>query len=135
MAGGRLAEAITYARERQVGEGVVTDFQGIQWTVADAYSKLYAASLARDQAARLADLDQDHALETTLAKKLAIDAAEYAVNESFGLVGGYGLYESTPFQQILSDMKVLRVAGGSLEILRNYIARRVLRSDDYEGLA
>jgi len=130
-----LAEAITYAREREVGEGVVTDFQGIQWIVADAYGKLYAASLARDRAAQLADLDQEHALETTLAKKLAIDAAEYAVNESFALVGGYGLYEDTPFQQIFSDMKVLRVAGGSLEILRNYIARRVLRSDDYEGLA
>lgn len=129
-----LAEAITYARERKVGQGVVTDFQGIQWTVADAYGKLYAASLARDRAAYLAESDQDHSLETTLAKKLAIDAAEYAVNESFGLVGGFGLYEATPFQQILSDMKVLRVAGGSLEILRNYIARRVLRSDDYEGL-
>jgi hypothetical protein len=32
-------------------------------------------------------------------------------------------------------MKVLRVAGGSLEILRNYVARRVLRSDTYEGMA
>jgi hypothetical protein len=32
-------------------------------------------------------------------------------------------------------MKVLRVAGGSLEVLRNYIARRVLRGDTFEGLA
>jgi alkylation response protein AidB-like acyl-CoA dehydrogenase len=131
-----LAEAITYAKDRQVGkEGKVVDFQGIQWIVANCYSELYAASLARDRAAMLAEGDQEHALETTLAKKLAIDAAEHAVNESFALIGGHGLYEDTPFRQILCDMKVLRVAGGSLEILRNYIARRVLRSEHYEGLA
>ncbi len=131
-----LAEAIDYARDRQVGESSkVVDFQGIQWIVADCYSKLYAAALARDHAANLADRKEDHSLHTTLAKKLAIDASEHAVNESFALIGAHGLYEETPFRQILCDMKVLRVAGGSLEILRNYIARRVLKSDDYEGLA
>jgi alkylation response protein AidB-like acyl-CoA dehydrogenase len=131
-----LTEAIDYARQRQVGQDRrVVDFQGIQWTVADCYSQLYAASLARDRAANLAQRDLEHALETTLAKKLATEAAERAVNECFALVGGYGLYEDTPFRQILCDVKSLRVAGGSLEILRNYIARRVLRSPRYEGLA
>jgi alkylation response protein AidB-like acyl-CoA dehydrogenase len=131
-----LAEAISYARERRVGmDNRVTDLQGIQWTVADCYSDLYAASLARDHAANLAQHGTDHALETTLTKKLAIDAAEHAVNECFALIGGHGLYEDTPFRQLLCDMKVLRVAGGSLEILRNYVARRVLRSELYEGLA
>ncbi len=131
-----LAEAIDYARQRQVGEGHhVVDFQGIQWTVADCYGELYAASLARDRAAGLARQGLDHALETTLAKKLAIDAAEHTANECFALVGGHGLYEAAPFRQILCDVKVLRVAGGSLEVLRNYVARRVLRADDYEGLA
>jgi alkylation response protein AidB-like acyl-CoA dehydrogenase len=130
-----LAEAIAYAEQRQVGEDArVVDFQGIQWTVADCYAELYAASLARDHAALLIDQGKDHSLETTVAKKLAVDAAEKAANECFALIGGYGLYEETPFEQILCDIKVLRVAGGSLEVLRNYLARRVLESDDYEGL-
>ena len=130
-----LAQALAYASTREVADHVVTDFQGIQWTVADCYGELYGASLARDRAARLADGGIEHALETTLAKKLAIDAAEHAVNEAFALVGGHGLYNDTDFGMLLHDMKVLRVAGGSLEVLRNYIARRVLRSDTYEGLA
>lgn len=129
-----LAEAVAYAEKRPVGDSVVTDFQGIQWTVADCYGHLYAASLARDRAATLADDGAEHALETTLAKKLAIDAAERAVNEAFALVGGYGLYTDTDFGRLLHDMKVLRVAGGSLEVLRNYVARRVLRAPPYEGL-
>jgi len=130
-----LTQAIAYAGTRPVGDGVVTEFQGIQWIVADCYGDLYGASLARDRAATLADQGVEHALETTLAKKLAIDASEHAVNEAFALVGGHGLYTDTDFGQLLHDMKVLRVAGGSLEILRNYVARRVLRSEDYEHLA
>ena len=109
-------------------------FQGIQCTVADCYGELYGASLARDRAAGLADGGAEHSLETTLAKKLAIDASEHAVNEAFALVGGHGLYTDTDFAQLLHDMKVLRIAGGSLEVLRNYIARRVLKDPHYEGL-
>lgn len=130
-----LSQAIDYARDRQITtDSVVTDFQGIQWTVADCYAGLYAAALARDRAATLADLGQDCALETTLAKKLAIDASDQAVNQAFSLVGGHGLYHDTDFIQTLQDMKVLRTAGGSLEVMRNYIARKVLRAPDYLGL-
>ena len=129
-----LADAIAYGSGREVGDSVVTDFQGIQWTVADCYSDLYGASLARDHAANLHDARADVALATSLAKKMAIRASEHAVNESFALTGGHGLYTDTDYGQLLHDMKVLRVAGGSLEVLRNYVARRVLRADDYEGL-
>ncbi len=129
-----LSEAIAYARQREVGDGFVTDFQGIQWTVADCYGELYGAALARDRAATIADAGGVPALETTLAKKLAIDAAERCINQAFALVGAHGLYTDTDFGELLHDMKVLRVAGGSLEVLRNYAARRVLRDPDAAGL-
>lgn len=130
-----IAEAVAYAQGRQVGESMVTDFQGIQWTVADRYADLYAAALARNYAAVVADRGDDPALTTSLAKKLAIEAAERAVEDAFALVGGHGLYTDTDFGQLVHDVKVLRIAGGSLEVLRNYVARRVLRSDSLEGLA
>ena len=129
-----LAEAIAYARQREVGSSVVTDFQGIQWIVADCYTDLYGAALARDRAAMLAGSDADHAMATTLAKKLAVDAAERCINQAFALVGSHGLYTDTDFGDLLHDMKVLRVAGGSLEVLRNYAARRVLRDPEAAGL-
>ena len=124
-----LRNAIDYAKARPVGSSVVTDFQGNQWIVAEAYSKIYAASLARDRAANLADAGEDVALPTTLAKRLAIEAGEYTVNECYSLIGSHGLYTDTDYGQLLHDMKVYRVAGGSLEILKNYIAKRVLSDD------
>jgi alkylation response protein AidB-like acyl-CoA dehydrogenase len=130
-----LGMSVRYAQERRVGEGVVTDFQGIQWVVADRFTALFAAALVRDRAAVVADAGQDHALETSLAKSLCIDAAEQAVNEVYALIGGHGLYHEQLFGQLLFDVKVLRVAGGSREVLRNHIASRVLKSASLEGLA
>ena len=130
-----LAEAVRYATHRQVGNNVVTDFQGIKWTVADNYDALYSASLARNHAAGLADHGEDISFATSLAKKIAIDAAERAVSDAFALIGGYGLYTDVDFGQLMQDVKVLRIAGGSVEVLRNRIAKTVLKQQDLGGLA
>jgi alkylation response protein AidB-like acyl-CoA dehydrogenase len=66
---------------------------------------------------------------------MAIDAAELASTSAASLVGGHGLYRDTVFPHIANDIRVLRVAGGSSEVLRNYIARRILKSETFEGLA
>jgi alkylation response protein AidB-like acyl-CoA dehydrogenase len=130
-----LELGLRYATQRQVGDGKVTDFQGIQWLVADAWTALQAASLARDDAAVAHERGEDIALRTTTAKHLAITAAEQASNTAYSLTGGHGLYFGEPYTDIAGDIKVLKVAGGSAEIMRNYIARRVLKDPGHEGLA
>jgi len=130
-----LTLALDYARQREVGQNVVTDFQGLQWTASNCYADVYAAGLARNRAAMVADNRlAELGLATSIAKKLAVDAAERISTEMFGLVGGHGLYHTAPFAAILHDIKVLRVAGGSIEVLRNYIFKKLLGSDDYLGL-
>ncbi|HEX9230432.1 MAG TPA: acyl-CoA dehydrogenase family protein [Jatrophihabitantaceae bacterium] len=130
-----LELGLRYAGEREVGDGVVTDFQGIRWMVADAWTSLQAASLARDDAAIAHERGEDIALRTTTAKRLAISAADQASDASYSLVGGHGLYFDTPFTEIANDIKVLKVAGGSTEVMRNYIAQRILKDPGHEGLA
>lgn len=130
-----LADGVAYAKQRAIGDNKVSDFQGIQWTIADCYAALYGASAVRDHAANLVREGKEHSLESSLAKKLAIEAAEKTVNEVFALVGGHGLYWDQPYGQILLDVKTLRVAGGSLEVLRNFIARQVLKDDALRGVA
>lgn len=130
-----LELGLRYASGREVGDNVVTDFQGIQWMSADAWCDLRAASLARDDAALAHERGEDIALHTSVAKRLAIRAAEQAGDAAHSLVGGHGLYHDEPFTDIVNDIKVLKVAGGSSEILRNYIARRILKDPGHEGLA
>ncbi len=130
-----LELGLRYATGRQVGDNVVTDFQGIQWMIADTWTALQAASLARDDAAVAHQRGEDIALRTTAAKHLAITAAERASDAAYSLTGGHGLYFDEPYTDIDNDIKVLKVAGGSAEIMRNYIARRVLKDPGHEGLA
>jgi alkylation response protein AidB-like acyl-CoA dehydrogenase len=130
-----LEHGLRYAGERVVGDNVVTDFQGIQWMVADAWTALQAASLARDDAAMAHERGEDIALRTTTAKQLAITAAEAASAASYSLVGGHGLYVDQPYTDIINDIKVLKVGGGSAEIMRNFIARRILKDPGHEGIA
>src|SRR3954453_1259982 len=73
-----LELGLRYADARQVGDGMVTDFQGIRWMVADAWTALQAASLARDDAGGAHERGADIALRPTTAKRLAISAAEQA---------------------------------------------------------
>jgi alkylation response protein AidB-like acyl-CoA dehydrogenase len=130
-----VEHALRYASTREVGNNVVTDFQGIRWNVADTWTSLQAASLARDDAALAHERGEDIALHTTTAKRLAISAADQAIDAAFTLVGGHGLYLDTPYTDIANDIKVLKVAGGSTEIMRNFIAQRVLNDTGHEGLA
>jgi alkylation response protein AidB-like acyl-CoA dehydrogenase len=133
--GRRMLElAVEYAEQRQVGDTMVTDFQGIQWMLADAWTGLQSASLARDHAAEVYDLGADVALHTTTAKQLAVVAAENASKAAFSMTGGHSLYHDQPYLEIDNEIKVLKVAGGSSEVMRNFIARRILKDPGHEGL-
>ncbi|HEY7859265.1 MAG TPA: acyl-CoA dehydrogenase family protein [Candidatus Nanopelagicales bacterium] len=133
--GRRMLElAVNYASARQVGDNLVTDFQGIQWMLADAWTGLQSASLARDHAAELYDRGADIALQTTTAKQLAVVASENASKAAFSMTGGHSLYHDQPFLAIDNEIKVLKVAGGSSEVMRNFIARRILKDPGHEGL-
>ena len=127
--------ALDYAAKRQVGNSFVTDFQGIQWMLADTWSSLQAASLARDYAALVHDGGTDIAFETSTAKQMSVTAAEQAADTAFSMVGGHGLYFDQPYAEILNDIKVLKVAGGSVEVLRNFIARTILKDVGRKGIA
>ena len=126
LARGALDEAIAYARERRVGRGRVTDFQGIRWMVADLSTRIEAAALLRDKAAWLEDEGLEHALETAMARYYAGEVAEEVCSKVFSLVGGWGCYRERPFERYWRDAKVGKLAGGSSEVLKNLIARRVL---------
>lgn len=120
---GALEFALAYAKKREVGENVVTDFQGIRWLVADMVTEIEAASLLRDRAAWLADNGMKYGREAAMAKLYAGTIAEKVASNVFSLVGGWGCYYDQPFERFWRDAKVGQIGGGSAEILRNFIAR------------
>lgn len=120
-------DSVSYAIKRNVGDNKVADFQGIQWLIAELAVKLETASLMRYKAAWMEDAGLEHERETAMAKILALDAATSCANQAFSLVGGQGLYREMPYERYLRDAKVGQATGGSPEIMKNNIARDVLR--------
>ena len=123
---GALDAAVNYAREREVSGSKVTDFQGIRWIVAELYARIETAVLMRDKAAWKLDAGSDPALEVAMAKMVAASVAEEIISKAFSLTGAWGLYREAPFERFWRDAMVGRVGGGSIEMLKNFIARRVL---------
>ena len=126
-----IEDAVRYATQRSVGDSKVADFQGIQWMIAELAVKLQTAQLVRDKAAWMEDAGLKHETETAMAKLLAVELVDAAANKAFSIVGGYGSYRTTSFERYLRDAKIGHVTGGSPEIMRNNIARAVLREYGY----
>lgn len=121
-----LEQAIEWANQREVGNDLVTDFQGIRWKTAELYTQLRAAERLRDEAAWRIDTGKDSTLQTSMAKLATANAALPATTESMQITGAHGLYYDQPFVQHFLDAKTLEIAGGSREIIKNVIADRIL---------
>jgi len=128
LARGCLEHAVGYARNRRVGDSHVTDFQGIQWLLAEMVTELEAARLIRDRAAWAEDAGIEHTLDTSISKFLAAEVAEKIVSRAFSLTGSYACYRESPFEHYWREIKTMQVAGGSSEIMKNTIAREILRA-------
>lgn len=127
-----ISDATRYATQRDVGSSKVADFQGIQWIIADVMTKYEAASLVRFKAAWMEDAELPHEKETAMTKLLAVEVCDLATNQAFSIVGSHASYRDQAFERYLRDAKIGHVTGGSAEIMKNNIAKSILREFGYQ---
>jgi alkylation response protein AidB-like acyl-CoA dehydrogenase len=123
IAEGALDEAIAYARQRRVGDNVVTDFQGLRWQIADLDTRIEAAKLLTQKAAREYQESGRSTSNSARAKLLASTTAMEATTVALQITGSHGCFSESPFARYMMDAKVSQITGGTIEILRNTIAR------------
>lgn len=126
MAQAALERTLSYVRERQVGAHVVAEFQGIRWLLAELSTELEAARLLRNQAAIREDKGEDISLDSSRAKLFCVKVANRVVGDCIQATGRYGCLRDSLFELYHRDAKVLGTAGGSLEVMKNNIARRLI---------
>jgi alkylation response protein AidB-like acyl-CoA dehydrogenase len=123
---GALDKAISYSKERKAFGKAISDFQAIQWMLADAKTELDASSLLTYRAAWLADQGQRHSEEAAMAKLFASEAATKACNAALQIHGGYGYVREYDVERHLRDAKLCEIGEGTSEIQRMVIAKHVL---------
>jgi len=119
-------EAVKFAKERTLYGRPIAQLQAIQWNVADIYAELEASRLLCYRAAWLKDAGRDCAIEATLAKMYATEAAVEAAKKALEIHGGCGTMLEYPVQRLFRDAMVSVSAGGTTEIGKLVISRAAL---------
>lgn len=125
--------ATRYAHARIQGEHKITDFQAIQWMIADAYTELEAGRLLLMQAAWRADRGGPFVKEAAMAKLYTSEAANRACYSAVQMMGGSGYSQEFPVERYARDVRITSIYEGTNEIQRIIIAREVLK--ELEGTA
>jgi alkylation response protein AidB-like acyl-CoA dehydrogenase len=119
--------ALKHARNRVAFDSKVTDFQGIQWYFADMLTQIDASRLLVYRAAQALTDGMDIARYGSEAKVMASVMATEVASRAIRICGVYGISLDSPFGRYLRDAQAYEVGGGSVEILRNTIAKHILK--------
>ena len=117
--------ALAFAGKRRAFDRTVFVFQGIQWYFAEMLTEIDAARLLTFEAARALDEHRDIARFSSEAKLMASRVATETASRAVQICGAYGVMEIAPFGRYLRDAKAYEIAGGSSEILKNTIGKRL----------
>ncbi len=118
--------ATRYALERKQFGRKISEFQALQWKIADAYTELEAARLLLMNAAFKKEQGRSFAKEASMAKLFATEAANRACYEAIQMLGGYGYTRDYPVERYARDARITTIYEGTSEIQRLIIARRIL---------
>ena len=123
-----LETAVDYLKTRRQFGRTLSEFQGLQFKLADMATELEAARLMVWRGAAALDAKNPAATKLcAMAKRFATDAGFEIANQALQLHGGYGYLKDYPLERIVRDLRVHQILEGTNEIMRVIVARELLR--------
>ena len=127
MAQGAYESALKYSKQRKQFGKAISEFQAIQWKLADMATEIEAARLLTMRAASMKDAGMKTTLESSMAKLYASEVAVRCANEGVQIHGGYGFIKDYPAEKFYRDVKLCTIGEGTSEIQRLVIARQLVK--------
>ena len=129
MAEAAFEEAIKYVRERTIRGQPVSNFQGIQWKLAEMYRDIEAGRSLLYRAALSADPFPDP-YEAAIAKMFVNEMAIRVASEALQMHGGYGFTDEYPISRIYRAVRYGTLGGGTTEALKDLVGKKLVASFD-----
>ena len=130
-----LNRAKSYMSERQQFGEPLSNFQALQFKLADMATELVAARQMIRMAASRVDAGHSEAtVYAAMAKQFATDVGFKVCNEALQIHGGYGYMQEYPLERHIRDTRVHQILEGTNEIMRVITARRLLALADIEAI-
>src|SRR3954452_20727058 len=126
VARGALEHAIAYTKERKQFGQSISEFQGVQFQIAEAATQLEAARLMVYNAARLKDAKRPFLREAAMAKLFSSQVAEKVTSLAVQLFGGNGYTKEYPVEKFWRDSKVGQIYEGTSNMQLATIAKSII---------
>ncbi|HVR38785.1 MAG TPA: acyl-CoA dehydrogenase family protein [Thermoanaerobaculia bacterium] len=126
IAQGAFEAARDYSKQRQAFGKPISDFQAIQFMLADMATEIDAARLLCYRAATIKDAGEKVTQFSAMAKLYASEVAVRATEKGVQIFGGYGFIKEFPAEKYYRDVKLCTIGEGTSEIQRMVIARNLL---------
>lgn len=123
-----LEMATSYAKQRVTFGRPLADRQGIQWKLADMYMNLEVGRMLVWRAASLIDEGAEARVEAYHCKYYCDEMAFKAIDECLQIHGGIGLTKDMPIERMWRQQRSYRITEGASEVMRNVVARHVLKA-------
>lgn len=120
--------ATKYSTERVQFGQKISNFQALQWMIADGYTELEASRLLLMSAAWRKENGKSFAKEASMAKLFATESANRACYSAMQMLGGYGYTQDYPIERFTRDARITAIYEGTSEIQRLIISREILRN-------
>ncbi len=123
---GSLEEALAYSAQREAFGAPISEYQMVQFMLADMAVGVDAARLLVRRAAHMQDAGETSKIEASIAKLFASEVATKAALDTIQICGGYGYIKEMPVERYMRDAKLLEIGEGTSQIQRIIIARSLL---------
>ncbi|MGE5429542.1 MAG: acyl-CoA dehydrogenase family protein [Syntrophomonadaceae bacterium] len=123
LAEGCLDASLSYSQQRKQFGKHLSEFQAIQFKLAEMSTDIESARLLTYRAAVRKDKGEKIAREASMAKLFASEIATKAANEAVQIFGGYGFVKDYPVEKFYRDVKLLTIGEGTSEVQRMLIAK------------
>ncbi|MDY6855034.1 MAG: acyl-CoA dehydrogenase family protein [Thermodesulfobacteriota bacterium] len=127
---GAFEEAVRYAKERTQFGKSISEFQGIQFMIADMAMNVELAKrmiYTTSQYIGHERVGKEVAAYAAMSKCFASDMAMKVTTDAVQVLGGYGIMKEYPVEKMMRDAKVTQIIEGTNQIQRIIIARNALR--------
>jgi short/branched chain acyl-CoA dehydrogenase len=126
LAQGALDHSLAYAQQRKQFGKPISEFQGVQFDLAEMAIDVEAARLMVYNAARLRDAGSPFVTEAAMCKYFASQVAEKVASRAVEVLGGVGFTKDYPVEKLYRDAKIGRIYEGTSNMQRVTIAKQLL---------
>ena len=120
-----LDEAIAHAKTREQFGQPIANYEAIQWMIADAATELDAARMLMWKAATVKDRGEPGALESSMAKLAASEAAHKAADKAMQILASAGYRRGSVVERLFRDVRATEIYQGTSEAQRMIIAKHL----------